>query len=279
MTDFYVYEYRLPNAEFPFYVGKGVRGRMNVHFNQAKKMEQTENRFMLKLQELHIAGVQPSITKLITGLSSQEARDEEEKLIAKYGRLGYDDGGALLNVQRSGTAWRHTSNTKTKISESSKKCIADGRMKTWAASLTPEERKINVTRGNKSRAKPLYAYSPVDGTFMKEFPPYKDTIILLAAHTCGLSLALKDPRVECAGYLWSHAKLENIGVTQAEVDARQIWCSRPKGAKPIKQISLDGATKEWPSISAVIREYGGHHGLFEKAISSGKELFASTWVR
>lgn len=88
IEDFYVYEYRMPDAKFPFYIGKGIRGRMNFHLNEAKKMKPTENRFITRLQELHTNGITPSVHKLMERLSSKEARDEEEKLIAKYGRFG-----------------------------------------------------------------------------------------------------------------------------------------------------------------------------------------------
>jgi hypothetical protein len=202
--------------------------------------------------------------------------------LQEYGRLDYDPGnGVLLNVKRRGfgNGWLHTDETKSKIRESAINCIKSGTMKTWATSLTPEERGRNVTKGNKSRAKVLFAYSPIDGSFVQEFPPYNETVEQLNLNKGKLSAALKDPRVQCGAYLWSHVKLENIGVTFADVQARVVWAARPKSGKAIRQILPDGSEKVWPNMLSAIRELGGHHRLFENAIQNRLTLFGSSWSR
>lgn len=279
MSNFYVYEYRLPNAKHPFYVGKGVNNRMNFHFNKASKMQPTQNRFITYLQELHLAGVRPVINKTHQNLSDAEALNIEEQLIAQYGRIGYEEDGKLYNVQRRGTFWRHTEETKAKIRKSTNDCIKDGRMKTWATSLTKEERARNVTKGNKSRAKSLYAYSQIDGSFLKEFPPYNETVALLNVKTAHLSLALKDKCFPCGGYLWSHERLDNLGVTEKDVLERQQKTTKPKNAKSIIQTFPDGTKKTWESMSALIREMGGHARMIDKIITTGSEWHGCVWSR
>lgn len=106
-------------------------------------------------------------------------------------------------------------------------------MKTWATSITPEERAANVTKGNKSRAKPIHEYD-INGLFIKTWACYAD-VIANGSNKGKLSSALKDQRVECSGSLWSHKLVENLGVTPEDIATRSAWSTKPKNAKAIYQ--------------------------------------------
>lgn len=279
MSEFYVYIFEDPDTSLPFYVGKGIGGRMLYHFSTARRKPDSPNRFIRRLSELMLEDRKPNPYKYAEGLTEQAAIDLEEELIAKYGRVDYDEGGILLNVKRRGKTWRHNEDTKSKLSKKATINIKSGKLKTWATSLTKEERAQNVTKGNKSRAKPLYAYSQVDGSFLKEFPPYNETVELLQVKTAHLSLALKDRCFPCGGYLWSHHRLDNLGVTEVEVIERFNRMSKPKNTKAIVQTFPDGTKKIWESMSAVIREMGGHARMIGKIITIGSEWHGCIWSR
>lgn len=279
--DYYVYVYEDPISKVPFYVGKGRKGRITYHLTMARGVIDGKSRFIKHLATMLGNGVEPIVKKVSENLTSKSALDLEGELIAKYGRIGYDEDGVLLNVKRRGfgNGWVHTEETKAKIRKSTNDCIKDGRMKTWATSLTKEERARNVTKGNKSRAKPLYAYSQIDGSFLKEFPPYNETVALLNVKTAHLSLALKDKCFPCGGYLWSHERLDNLGVTEKDVLERQQKTTKPKNAKSIIQTFPDGTKKTWESMSALIREMGGHARMIDKIIATGSEWHGCIWCR
>jgi hypothetical protein len=101
---FYVYQYVLPNGT-PYYIGKGSNDRINESHLPWVELPSKECRKFIK-----------------TNMSEKDAFDLELTLIKHYGRK--IDGGILENVKLSRwvaqSGWKHTEETKRKISEANK---------------------------------------------------------------------------------------------------------------------------------------------------------------
>jgi len=99
-TEFYVYQY-VTEQGAPYYVGKGKKTR---------------------IREKHLYTIVPPIERRIiikSDLTEDQAFKLENKLIRKYGRKV--DGGLLDNIKLNqwacATGWKHTEETKHRISE------------------------------------------------------------------------------------------------------------------------------------------------------------------
>lgn len=93
MNNFYVYMWRDPHTNLPFYIGKGKANRaFNKHAGQ---------RCFNKLKKLLEAGgsMESIVTIVEQNLNEQAAFALEEQLISKYKRL--EDGGTLFNYKTS----------------------------------------------------------------------------------------------------------------------------------------------------------------------------------
>jgi len=106
MTDniFYVYQYVLPNGT-PYYIGKGSKDRINESHLPWVELPSKEFRQYIK-----------------TNMNEKDAFDLEIELIIKYGRKF--DGGILDNIKITRwvaqAGWKHSEETKRKISEANK---------------------------------------------------------------------------------------------------------------------------------------------------------------
>lgn len=102
-NDYYVYVYKRPDDGTPFYIGKGRGKRWKQHLSD--KGEKSFNKRMNgKVRNLIEAGTPPIIEKVAENLSENEAYQLETKLIMKYGRIGYDEDGVLMNHMTEGKA-------------------------------------------------------------------------------------------------------------------------------------------------------------------------------
>ena len=96
----YVYVYYSLNV--PIYVGKGTGGRVRHHINRALVKKPEKSRFHRRLGRMLRSGRHPEIMVHTENLSEKSALGLEIKLIKKFGRLGIDTDGTLLNVAPGG---------------------------------------------------------------------------------------------------------------------------------------------------------------------------------
>lgn len=119
MEKFYVYQYIDPRNNIPFYVGKGMGNRAYQHRqNVSRKTRRTACvNYCANLVE---CGFEPIIQIIAENLSEVDAHQLEKNMIAVIGRIGFELGGTLLNKSKGGksnTGYRHTEETKKKLSE------------------------------------------------------------------------------------------------------------------------------------------------------------------
>jgi hypothetical protein len=90
---YYVYTLAYPTGEV-FYVGKGIRGRINLHEAEARKGVNSHKCNIIR--KIWREGGEVIKTKVCEGLSEEEAFEYERMLIAAYGRknlVNLTDGG------------------------------------------------------------------------------------------------------------------------------------------------------------------------------------------
>ncbi len=92
---YYVYMYKDPVNNQPFYIGKGSRNRYLDHLN---KPYQSVKRCQDKIKSIKAKGLKPVIEFVKKELTEQDAYDLEDNLIRKYGRKGIDNNGILMNI-------------------------------------------------------------------------------------------------------------------------------------------------------------------------------------
>ena len=109
-TDYYVYLYRDPRDNLPFYVGMGRGNRDKWHWTDLVRLVKPGSRrkeplpqtpLCQRLSELHAEGKSPIIERPCQNLSELEAADMERMLIARLGCVHFDTG-PLLNQSVGG---------------------------------------------------------------------------------------------------------------------------------------------------------------------------------
>lgn len=96
---YYVYCYIDPRNQTPFYVGKGKQKRAYAHMNLPRDKNKNKTRFKNKLEKMKRDGIEPIIVFLAQNIQDENiAYQIEESYIKQYGRIGYDEGGVLLNI-------------------------------------------------------------------------------------------------------------------------------------------------------------------------------------
>lgn len=93
---YYVYQLVNPTSGMPFYVGKGKKRRCYQHLSD--KPEYSKNKRLTgHIRNLRNSGIEPQVIKIRENLKEEDAYLLEEEQILHYGRIGFDEGGVLLN--------------------------------------------------------------------------------------------------------------------------------------------------------------------------------------
>tara|TARA_B100000508_G_C11453906_1_gene275677 strand:- start:647 stop:1789 length:1143 start_codon:yes stop_codon:yes gene_type:complete len=96
---YYVYCYIDPRNNIPFYVGKGSQNRAYAHLKIDESRNKQKTRFANKIAKMKQEGIDPLIVFLAQNITCEQmAYDIEESFQKKYGRLGYEENGVLLNT-------------------------------------------------------------------------------------------------------------------------------------------------------------------------------------
>lgn len=134
---FYVYHIINPLEDRIFYVGKGTGDRCKQHLTD-KKEYAFNKRLNGYIRNLISNNTPPIIVKIAENLLEEDAYQLEEFEIKKYGRVGFDEGGILLNILDSGRPpcfrgenhpwWgrKHTEESKQKMSNTKKENFKNG---------------------------------------------------------------------------------------------------------------------------------------------------------
>ena len=94
---YYTYIYLDPRDWVPFLYGKGKDDRLHDHLKETINNTCNKRKFY-RIAKLKRLGLQPIIMKHKKGLPEKTAYDLERDIIKVFGRMGYDEGGILLNV-------------------------------------------------------------------------------------------------------------------------------------------------------------------------------------
>tara|TARA_R110000772_G_scaffold266865_1_gene389933 strand:+ start:234 stop:992 length:759 start_codon:yes stop_codon:yes gene_type:complete len=134
---YYVYHIINPITFRLFYVGKGEGYRCRQHLTDKREYAHNK-RLNGYIRNLIENNTPPTIIKIAENLIEEYAYELEELEIKKYGRVGFEENGILLNILESGRppSFRgedhpfygkiHTEETKRKISETKKKQFSEG---------------------------------------------------------------------------------------------------------------------------------------------------------
>lgn len=98
---YYVYHIINPKTGSIIYVGKGTGNRYKQHLTD-KKEYASNKRLNGYIRNLMEEGNPPKIIKVAENLTEFDAYELEEEHIKQYGRIGFDEGGILLNILESG---------------------------------------------------------------------------------------------------------------------------------------------------------------------------------
>ena len=149
---YYVYHIINPITNRLFYVGKGSGTRCKQHLTDKKEYAHNK-RLNGYIRNLIENNTPPIIIKIAENLTEDNAYELEECEIKKYGRVGFEEYGILLNILESGRPpkfkgeehhWygkKHTDESKRKMSETKKERYAKGIIRTCKGYKHTEEHK------------------------------------------------------------------------------------------------------------------------------------------
>lgn len=96
---YYVYLYRDPRNNQPFYVGKGYGRRDRYHLRETADNTENPRKHQI-ICDIRAAGLEPLIERIGENLNEPDAYALEDEFILKYGRIGFEPDGILTNRNR-----------------------------------------------------------------------------------------------------------------------------------------------------------------------------------
>lgn len=159
---FYVYHLINPIDSRIFYVGKGTGNRCKQHLTD-KQSYAFNKRLNGYIKNLIESNQIPIIVKISENLTEDDAYFLEESEIKKYGRVGLDEGGILLNILNSAKPPRyegenhpwwgrtHTEESKQKMRETKKRNYELGITTRRTGFTLTQEAKDKISVKNKGR--------------------------------------------------------------------------------------------------------------------------------
>ena len=168
MTTYYVYAYCDPRVHAdiscegfafeyePFYIGEGCGLRRFVHLNQTMNTQKVK-----RINAIRQTEQLPIINVLLEGLTKEEARNIEKRLIAQIGTVKVINGikrGPLTNLNVGGGGVRtHSEETKRKMSAARLGKKHDPKTlekmsKTKKSKIYSDETRIGLSKGRKGKS-------------------------------------------------------------------------------------------------------------------------------
>jgi len=213
MENYYVYSHSNPITKEIFYIGLGTGKR-------SKEYKSGRNKHYLNYISKH---GKPLVKILHSNITQNKACIIETFLIKKYGRIGYEPQGILVNKSLGGEGGnfglKQTQNTKDKKSKAmlGKFIHSEEQKKHW--SNTRKGRKNNWDpkhiKADKGRKKPkgfvgkgLHSISQydLDGNFIKQYSSMKAVKDELGINPASLWSHLKGLTKKSGGYIWKSNK-------------------------------------------------------------------------
>jgi len=185
MSKHYVYIHRNPITKQIFYVGVGYKGRAwAFKWGHSKHYYNYIQKYGLPIVEMYK-----------TNLTENEAYELEEQLISKYGRVGIDNNGILVNKSSGGKT--SAKGTKQHLTDEWKKKIGDANR--GKAKHTDKTKK---TIGNKN-SKPVMQYSS-EGSLVKEWSSQWEASQILDINHKSINNCVVGLAKTAGGFIWKY---------------------------------------------------------------------------
>ena len=185
MSKHYVYIHRNPKTKQIFYVGVGYKGRAwSFKWGHSKHYYNYIQKYGLPIVEMYK-----------TDLTEDEAYELEEQLISKYGRVGIDKDGILVNKSSGGKT--SAKGTKQYLTDEWKKKIGDANK---GKTKHTDETKQSISSKN---SKPVMQCS-LDGKLIKEFTSIKQASEYTQIEKMLIDNALQNPLNNSTDFIWKY---------------------------------------------------------------------------
>lgn len=185
MSKHYVYIHHNPITNQIFYVGVGYKKRAwTFKWGHSKHYYNYVLKYGTPIVEIYK-----------NNLTEDEAYQLEEQLISKYGRMGIDKDGILVNKSSGGKT--SAKGTKQHITDEWKKKIGDANR---GKKKHTTETKNSISSKN---SKPILQYS-IDGELIKEYQSIKSASEYTKIEKLLIDNALQNPINNTTDFIWKY---------------------------------------------------------------------------